>query len=156
MDGKNLKYVAANPVIKNAMTLDTLTLYVLNLSFTRCIPIRKTEDATKKPRKTFPDLTATSSMINARDAATTVPNPLFRPLHMVAPVDQYSLVRNWRTTSTNNMYYHRFDARLPAVNSSTTTTVITAHIAFFPSPWNNGSSIYKSETSVRAVPTLRA
>jgi len=61
---------------------------VLNVHCTRCIPIRKTEDPTKKPRKTFPDLTATSSMINARDAAMTVPNPLFRPLHMVAPVDQ--------------------------------------------------------------------
>lgn len=96
-------------------------------------------------------------MINARDAAMTVPNPLFRPLHMVAPVGQYSLVRNLRTTWRNNTYYNQYDAsRLPAVNSSTTTTVMTAHIAFFPTPLNSGSSIYKSETSVRAVPTLRA
>ena len=110
-----------------------------------------------KPRKTFPDLTATSSMINARDAAMTVPNPLFRPLHMVAPVDQYSLVRNPRTTYTYNTYYDQYNgSRLPAVNSSTTTTVMTAHIAFFPTPLNKGSSIYKSETSVIAVPTLRA
>ena len=45
---------------------------------------------------------------------------------------------------------------LPAVNSSTTTTVMTAHIAFFPIPLKKGSSMYKSETSVRAVPALRA
>lgn len=52
---------------------------------------------------------------------------------------------------------NQYDASgLPAVNSSTTTTVMTAHIAFFPTPLNSGSSIYKSETSVRAVPTLRA
>jgi hypothetical protein len=142
--------------LRIAIPLDTAKLYFPSLRFKRFIPIRKTEDATKKPRKTFPDFTATSSMINARDAATTVPNPLFRPLHIVAPVDHYSLVRITRTTFRNNTYYYRFDARLPAVNSSTTTTVMTAHIAFFPNPLNSGSSMYKSETSVRARPTLRA
>uniref|UniRef100_A0A0A8ZEN2 Uncharacterized protein n=1 Tax=Arundo donax TaxID=35708 RepID=A0A0A8ZEN2_ARUDO len=67
-------------------------------------------------------------MRNAREPANTVPNPLFSPLHMVAP----------------------------AVNSITTTTVMTAHIAFFPIPLKKGSNVYKSETSVRAVPALRA
>jgi hypothetical protein len=42
------------------------------------------------------------------------------------------------------------------VNSSTTTTVMTAHIAFFPIPWKKGSSMYRRDTSVRAVPALRA
>jgi len=41
-----------------------------------------------KARKTFPVPEATSSMRSARELASTVPNPLFSPLHMVAPVDQ--------------------------------------------------------------------
>jgi hypothetical protein len=48
-------YVEANLVIKNMMTLDIIKLYVLNLSFTGCIPIKKMEDTMKRPRKTFPD-----------------------------------------------------------------------------------------------------
>jgi hypothetical protein len=43
-------------------------------------------------RKTFPVPEATSSMRSAREPANTVPNPLFSPLHMVAPVDQYKLI----------------------------------------------------------------
>lgn len=140
-------------------------------NFTRCVPIRKTDDPTNRARNTFPDRTATSSIINARDPAKIVPNPLFSPLHIVAPVVQQSLVRNMnfgnhlfgtrKATSGKNTYYYYYpDANglctLPAVNSSTTTTVITAHIAFFPTPLNNGSSMYRSETSVSAVPTLRA
>ena len=45
---------------------------------------------------------------------------------------------------------------LPTVNSITTTTVITAHIAFFPIPLNNGSIRNNKETSVKAMPTLKA
>jgi len=41
-----------------------------------------------KARKTFPVPEATSSMRSARELASTVPNPLFSPLHIVAPVDQ--------------------------------------------------------------------
>ena len=40
----------------------------------------------KTARKTFPDLVAINSMRNANDPANTVPNPLFSPLHKVAPV----------------------------------------------------------------------
>lgn len=39
----------------------------------------------KQALKTFPVLLATPSMKNAKDPANTVPNPLFRPLHKVAP-----------------------------------------------------------------------
>ena len=43
----------------------------------------------------------------------------------------------------------------PAVNSRTTTTVMTAHVALLPSLLNNGSIKYNKETSVRERPTLR-
>lgn len=39
----------------------------------------------KQALKTFPVLLATPSMKNAKDPANTVPNPLFSPLHKVAP-----------------------------------------------------------------------
>lgn len=89
---------------------------------------------------------------------------LFQILYSDLCIWLHLLIGNYlsgtRTTLTKNMNCYQRDAygwcKLPAVNSSTTTTVMTAHIAFFPTPLNNGSSIYRSETSVRAVPTLRA
>lgn len=44
--------------------------------------------------------------------------------------------------------------KLPAVNSRTTTTVMTAQIAFSPIPLNNGSIKYNKETNDKATPTF--
>lgn len=58
-------------------------------------PTMNTEAPTMKARRTFPVPAATSSMRSARQPASTVPSPLFSPLHMVAPVDQLS-IQQWK------------------------------------------------------------
>lgn len=112
----------------------------------------------KTPRQALPDFSAMNSITNARDAAHSVPIPLFTPLHRVAPVmpprEHRKLIILEGKHSLCNLQIKRDQS--PAVNSSTTTTVITAHIAFRPTPSNSGSKRYNKETSVNATPTLRA
>lgn len=45
----------------------------------------KTAAPMKIARKILPESLATNSMKNAKDPAISVPNPLFSPLHNVAP-----------------------------------------------------------------------
>lgn len=96
----------------------------------------------KEARNTVPDFSAIISIKNDRDPARSVPNPLFIPLHRVAPDTKNYLAMNQNHLKLNYIFRHSTGnkgmIKLPAVNSSTTTTVITAHIAFFPTPLNNG------------------
>ena len=61
--------------------------------------------------------------------------------------------------NSNYMYNKRIIdtwLHLPAENSRTTTTVMTAQIALLPMSLKRGSMRYNKETSVKEIPTLRA
>lgn len=141
-----------------------LKLYLSRGKFLSChsskwLPIMKTAIAMKTARKIRPGASAIYSVRNANDAASRVPNPLFSPLDNVAPTIrekpkgmlQYLLNDLAEIQKQNNVT----EITLPTVNSITTTTVMTAHIAFCPIPLNNGSIRYSKETSVKAMPTLK-
>lgn len=48
--------------------------------------MKKTEAPMNIARNMWPDSVATYSIKNANDPANSVPNPLFKPLHNVAPI----------------------------------------------------------------------
>ena len=64
-------------------------------------------------------------------------------------INTYWLTRLW-SKNKNNVN----EIASPTVNSITTTTVMTAHKAFFPIPLNKGSNKNNKETSTKATPTF--